>query len=103
VDLPARPSSTPASRRPDLDDPNWEINMPTFKISRRTVLRGTMGGAAVAFGLPPLEAMFNANGTAYAQGAPLTKRMGIFFWGGGVKHDRWTPATTGSAWTPSLA
>src|SRR6185503_15548166 len=77
--------------------------MPTMKISRRTVLRGTLGGTAIAFGLPPLEAMFNANGTAYAQGAPLPKRMGIFFWGGGVKHDRWDPATAGAAWTPSLA
>jgi hypothetical protein len=80
--------------------------MPTFKssrtISRRTVLRGALGCTAIALGLPPLEAMFNANGTAYAQGAPLPKRMGIFFWGGGIKHDRWVPTTTGTAWTPSL-
>lgn len=73
------------------------------KVSRRTVLRGTLGGAAIAFALPPLEAMFNGNGTAYAQGAPLPRRMGIFFWGGGVKQDRWVPATTGAAWTPSAA
>ncbi len=73
------------------------------KISRRTVLRGSLGGAAVAFALPPLEAMFNANGTAYAQGAPLPRRMGIFFWGGGMKADRWVPPTTGAAWTPSPA
>jgi Protein of unknown function (DUF1552) len=77
--------------------------MPTMKISRRTVLRGTLGGTAIAFGLPPLEAMFNANGTAYAQGAPLPRRMGIFFWGGGIKQDRWVPTTTGATWTPSLA
>jgi hypothetical protein len=72
-------------------------------ISRRTLLRGVVGGAAVGIGLPPLEAMFNANGTAYAQGTAIPKRLGVFFWGNGVKLDRWTPANTGSTWTPSSA
>jgi hypothetical protein len=72
-------------------------------ISRRTVLRGVVGGAAVGIGLPPLEAMFNANGTAYAQGAAIPKRFGVFFWGNGVKLDRWTPTMTGGAWMPSPA
>jgi hypothetical protein len=72
-------------------------------IGRRTVLRGLVGGVAVGIALPPLEAMFNGNGTAYAQGAPIPKRLGVFFWGNGVKLDRWTPANTGTAWTPSLA
>jgi hypothetical protein len=72
-------------------------------ISRRTVLRGIVGGAAVGIGLPPLEAMFNANGTAYAQGAAIPKRLGVFFWGNGVKLDRWIPANTGAGWTPSPA
>jgi hypothetical protein len=71
-------------------------------IGRRTVLRGLVGGVAVGVGLPPLEAMFNGNGTAYAQGAPIPKRLGVFFWGNGVKLDRWTPANTGTMWTPSL-
>jgi hypothetical protein len=71
-------------------------------IHRRTVLRGVLGGAAVGVALPPLEAMFNSNGTAYAQGLAIPKRLGVFFWGNGVKLDRWTPATTGAAWTPSL-
>ena len=71
-------------------------------IGRRTVLRGLVGGVAVGVGLPPLEAMFNANGTAYAQGAAIPKRLGVFFWGNGVKLDRWTPANTGTGWTPSL-
>ena len=36
-------------------------------LSRRTFLRGmSMTGAAVQVGLPPLAAMFNTNGTAYA-------------------------------------
>jgi Protein of unknown function (DUF1552) len=73
-------------------------------IRRRTVLRGFVGGVAVGVALPPLEAMFNGNGTAYAQGAPaIPKRLGVFYWGNGVKLDRWTPATTGAAWTPSLS
>ena len=53
--------------------------MRTSKISRRTVLRGTLAGTVVAVGLPPLEAMFNANGTTYAQGAASPRRLGIFF------------------------
>jgi hypothetical protein len=71
-------------------------------IGRRTVLRGLVGGVAVGIGLPPLEAMFNGNGTAHAQGSPLPKRFGVFYWGNGVKLDRWTPANTGTMWTPSL-
>ena len=36
-------------------------------ISRRTFLRGAgLSGAAVQIGLPPLVAMFNSSGTAYA-------------------------------------
>jgi len=41
----------------------------------RNVLRGVVGGAAVSVGLPPLEAMFNANGTAHADGTALPRRL----------------------------
>ena len=76
--------------------------MPKLTLNRRTVLRGAIGGVAISVGLPPLEAMFNANGNAYAQGAAaLPKRLGIFFWGNGVKLDRWVPTNTGAGWTPS--
>ena len=44
--------------------------MPKFKLSRRHMLRGMMGGTAVAVGLPMLEAMLNSNGTALAGGEP---------------------------------
>jgi hypothetical protein len=79
--------------------------MTSFKIDRRKVLRGTLAGTIVSLALPPLEAMFNANGTAYAQGAPLPRRLGIFYWGGGVKHDRWIPTATGASYalSPELA
>jgi Protein of unknown function (DUF1552) len=75
--------------------------MPTFRLDRRTVLRGTIAGTIASVALPPLEAMFNANGSAYAQGAPLPRRLGIFHWGGGVKHDRWNPVDTGPNYTLS--
>ena len=78
--------------------------MPRSRISRRTVLRGALGGVGIGFALPPLEAMFNGNGTAYASGAAIPTRLGIFFWGNGVKPDRWNPAGTGAGWpsSPSL-
>ena len=47
------------------------------KISRRTVLRGLLGGTAVTVGLPMLECFLNTNGTAYAAtGAPLPPCFG---------------------------
>jgi hypothetical protein len=76
--------------------------MPKLILNRRKVLRGAIGGVAVSVGLPPLDAMFNGNGTAYAQSAGgIPKRLGIFFWGNGVKLDRWVPSNTGATWTPS--
>src|SRR6185436_4254807 len=77
--------------------------MPRPRISRRTVLRGVLGGVGIGVALPPLEEMFNGNGTAYAQGAPIPKRLGIFFWGDGVKPDRWVPLNTGAGWASSPA
>jgi hypothetical protein len=75
--------------------------MRKFILNRRTVLRGALGGVGISVGLPPLEAMFNANGTAYAQTGGIPKRLGLFFWGNGVKLDRWVPGSTGAGWTPS--
>ena len=67
----------------------------TRKISRRTVLRGMLGGAAVSVGLPLFDCFLNGNGTALAQGAPLPVRFGTWFWGCGMNPDRWVPATEG--------
>jgi hypothetical protein len=71
------------------------------RLSRRTMLRGMVGGAAVAIGLPALEIFLNGNGTAYAAGDALPKRFGIFFWGNGILPDRWVPAGSGPTWEPS--
>jgi hypothetical protein len=61
-------------------------------LKRRTFLRG-VGGAMLA--LPVLEGMLNTDGTALAQGRLLPKRFGVFFWGNGVRLDRWVPSATG--------
>lgn len=72
--------------------------------TRRTVLRGLLAGSVVTVGLPPLECMMNASGTAYAgtvSGFPT--RFGLFYWGNGNVPDFWTPTGTGfgADWTLS--
>lgn len=67
-------------------------------LSRRTVLRGLFRGAVVSVALPPLEAFFNSNGTAYACGGVIPRRFGLFFWGNGNLPERWNPKTTGTEW-----
>lgn len=77
--------------------------IPKKALSRRTLLRGLSAGALVTVGLPRLEAMLNSNGTAYAAGAPLAKRFGVWFWGNGVIPNLWVPKTpgVGDAWALS--
>ncbi|MEL6195917.1 MAG: DUF1552 domain-containing protein [Myxococcota bacterium] len=68
-------------------------------LSRRAVLRGVAHGAAAAVALPVLECMLDSNGIAYAEdGAPLPVRYGTFFWGNGVRPDRWQPNIIGANW-----
>lgn len=75
--------------------------MPKFKLSRRTMLRGMFGGTAVAVGLPPLEAMFNANATAHADGTGLPIRFMTWCFGDGVRLNRFEPAQAGAEWSLS--
>jgi hypothetical protein len=58
------------------------------------------GGVSVAVPLPRLCAMFNGNGTAYADGNAPPVRYGVWFFGNGIIPDRWVPTTTGigDAW-----
>ena len=65
-------------------------------LSRRTVLRGLASGAAVSVGLPVLEAMLDTHGRALADGTPLPKRFGVFFWGNGVRLAQFVPSATGA-------
>ncbi len=70
-------------------------------LHRRTLLRGMIGGSAVAVGLPLLDVFLNDHGTAMADGSGLPRRFGLFFWGNGVIPRRWVPATDGPGWVPS--
>lgn len=70
------------------------------RLSRRTVLRGALAGLGVAVALPSLEAMLGRS-SALGQSAAAPKRLGIWFWGNGVKLDRWVPELTGPGWQPS--
>lgn len=69
-------------------------------LSRRRFLRGVAAsGVGAAVGLPLLEAMLNEHGTAYADtGAPIPRRLGVWFWGNGARLDSWVPAGTGASW-----
>lgn len=58
----------------------------SFRLSRRTLLRGAGG---VAVGLPVLECMLNSNGTAYASAEPLPRRYAIVFAGQALGGDGW--------------
>lgn len=70
-------------------------------LSRRTFLRSLALGSAVGIGLPPLEAFFNGNGTAYAADGSFPRRFGLFFWGNGILPERWIPTNEGADWTLS--
>lgn len=63
----------------------------TTPLPRRTVLRGLVGGAIAAVGLPTLEAMLNSNGDALADGSPLPVRLILWCFGNGVILNRWVP------------
>ena len=62
------------------------------------MLRGMLGGAAVALALPPLEAMLDSHGKAFADGQALPVRFMTWFFGNGVILPRYTPSTQGTDW-----
>src|SRR6201993_2867288 len=77
---------------------------------RRTFLRGTLAGSLVRAGLPPLAAMFNGNGTAYAAAGKadsraVESRFVLWFNGNGIPEKYWIPRATGPEFqfTPCLA
>ena len=67
--------------------------------TRRTFLRGSLGGLAIGLGLPIFDAWLNDAGTAWADGAPLPTRFGTWFWGCGMNPARFNPTSTGRDFT----
>ena len=65
-------------------------------MSRRTALRGLLGGAAAVVALPTLEAMLNSSGTALADGGAIPRRLVTWFFGNGVRLNRWVPQGYGA-------
>ena len=67
--------------------------MSKFKLSRRAVLRGVVGSSLGFVGLPLLDVMRNSHGDALADGSKLPVRFMSWFFGNGVRLDRWVPST----------
>ncbi len=65
-------------------------------LTRRTALKGMLGGATINVGLPLLDCFLNNNGTALAAGGPLPLRFGTWFWGCGMTPDRFVPKKLGA-------
>ena len=79
-------------------------------ISRRFFLRGAtaLTQSRVLIGLPPLAAMFNSAGTAYAaetKTSAIPTRFVLWFNGNGISERYWIPRETGEnfTFTPCLA
>jgi len=66
------------------------------RLSRRRVLRGMLGGAAVSVGLPFLDCFLDSNGAALAATrTALPVCFGTWFYGCGLNPGRWEPKTVG--------
>ncbi len=61
------------------------------KLSRRTFLRGATTFGTVAVGLPMLRPMLDGNGTAMAMGGDLPCRVGVWFFGNGLRPEHFFP------------
>ncbi|UJR81237.1 DUF1552 domain-containing protein [Sandaracinus amylolyticus] len=72
--------------------------MTRFRLDRRTMLKGMLGGAAVSIALPTLDVFLNDSGTAYADCGALPVRFGWWFFGNGVIPELWVPQGTGRSY-----
>ena len=68
-----------------------------IKLDRRTILRGTLAGAAVGVGVPVLDCFLNGNGTAFAAtGQALPPVFGSWLQSMGLNPGRWAPSKAGA-------
>lgn len=68
-------------------------------LNRRTLLKGVFGASTIGFGLPWLEAM--SLGVAHAtDDVSMPTRMGLWFWGNGIRKEHWIPDAVGQNWQP---
>src|SRR5579863_1074437 len=76
-------------------------------LSRRLLLKGLAAAtqSRVWIGLPPLAAMLNNNGTAYAAQQEIPTRFVLWFNGNGITEKYWIPPDTGPDYvlSPCLA
>ena len=67
------------------------------KLTRRTILRGAINGAAIGVALPFLDCFLDVNGQALAApGKHLPVRFGTWIWGCGHIPERWIPTSEGT-------
>jgi hypothetical protein len=90
-------------RNPRTRDRTPANPVPRGGLDRRTVLRGLLGGAAVALGLPTLDVFLDHHGEALAGGDAFPQRFGVWFWGNGIGADPtlWVPTGSGASYTLS--
>lgn len=92
-------------RRSDKADKANKVNKaPIIRsrgLSRRTLLRGTVGGASVALALPLLDIMLDDNGVALAGGGDLPRRLITWFWGNGCAINNPNDANSGPRFWPN--
>ncbi len=68
------------------------------EFSRRRVMRGILGGSAIAVGLPLLNIALNGSGTALASGEALPVCFGTWFYGLGLNPGQWEPKALGAGY-----
>lgn len=71
------------------------------ELSRRSLLRGVLGGAVVGVGLPMLNLFSEQAGSARAASGVIPRRFGLFWWGNGNVPATWAPQRQGEDWVLS--